>query len=171
VKTSDKRVNVKRPGKHVRGQAAEKKKVCLVINFHGLFASLTKYQKMVVITNDDDVNSDSERSDNTPANKGVELRDLPEWAKSGWSTRFLRTLYHAINASTAPLSEFKTDGTDTIKTINRILKNAYPAMNYRVTKSDSLFLMVRAKKSHNSGLISFNRRSSGPMSTSQRSFE
>jgi hypothetical protein len=115
--------------------------------------------------------SDDDRR-NTPTNKSAELHDLPEWAKSGWNTRFLRTLYHAINASESPLSEFKTDSASGLATINSIVKHAYPAMNHKVTKSDILFIMVRrAKTNPNIILIGFDRQSSEPMSINPRSFE
>ena len=105
--------------------------------------------------------SDHERQD-TPTNKNVELRDLPDWAKSGWNTRFLRTLYHAINASESPFGEFKSDSASGLATINTIVKHAYPAMNYKVTKGDIIFIMVRVAKKYttSSSLVSTGTQAS-----------
>jgi hypothetical protein len=92
------------------------------------------------------VGSDLDDNRKAPLTKSADLSDLPGWASSGWSARFLHTLYHAINASESPLTEFTADSASGLTLVSRIVKQAYPAMNYKVTKKDIFFTMVSTIK-------------------------
>ena len=93
-------------------------------------------------------------SDNdAPTSQNGDLHALPVWAKSGWSTRFLRTLYHAINASKSPLSDFKTDSTSALETVGLIVRHAYPMVKHKVTKNDIFFTLVSTENLYEIGLI------------------
>ena len=88
----------------------------------------------------DDVKSDSDGETHTT--KNVNLHSLPDWAQTGWTTRFLHTLYNAINASNSPLEDFQANSQNFETVVNAIVKYAYPIINYKVTRRDAIFIMV-----------------------------
>lgn len=68
---------------------------------------------------------------------------LPQFAKAGWATHFLPTLYHALFCSASPWTDF-VKGPGIEKTFQEVVDIVYPGNTYTVRWGDKLCQMVRS---------------------------
>jgi hypothetical protein len=67
-----------------------------------------------------------------------DVNNLPEFARSAWSTLFLPTLYDCLGRASDPF----VLGADMVKVIQEIVDIVYPFAEYRVLVDDRIFTMV-----------------------------
>lgn len=79
-----------------------------------------------VLTLDNSVNSDG----------------LPEFAKAGWATSFLPTLYAYLSAAPKPFEPY-AKGSNLVATVQAIVDIVYPRSGYRVKLTDKIYTMVK----------------------------
>jgi hypothetical protein len=73
----------------------------------------------------------------------VQMSDLPEFAREKWRDTFLPTLYDKFFSSDQPFEGFYKDSDKFVALLQGIIEEVYPDIDYEVSSSDSIQLLVR----------------------------
>ena len=68
--------------------------------------------------------------------------NLPQFARSAWSSEFLPTLYAFLGSLEKPWELSDPKETDNVKTIQMLIDIVYPGSKYEVKLNDRIYLMV-----------------------------
>ena len=91
-------------------------------------------------TNEEDGKTKKRRVIN---HNNVRVDDLPDFAKDQtWRKTFLPTLYDKFFTSSGPFSQFVKGSEEFISLLQAIMKEVYPNINYKVTASSPIHILV-----------------------------
>jgi hypothetical protein len=73
---------------------------------------------------------------------GTKVSGLPEFAKIGWTNRFLPTLYDAFYANEKPFDNFLKDSPEFLKIVQKVVSTVYPDIHHKIRGGDLLLKTV-----------------------------